>query len=114
MKIKIRKYQPSDYQACRNLFSELKKHHRDIYSDQTIGRKDPGEGIDLYLENKRLHGPWVAIFNEEVIGLIGLLKNDEEAIIEPVIVSSEYRNQGVGKLIIEHLVKEANKIDVRF
>ena len=38
----------------------------------------------------------------------------EEADVEPVVVSSKYRNRGIGKALIDHVVREAKKYNVRF
>jgi GNAT superfamily N-acetyltransferase len=114
MDITIRRYQSSDFEACRSLWAELTQRHRDIYEDPTIGGDDPGSGIELYLKNEHLYGPWVALGNEHVIGLAGILARGEEAEVEPIVVSSQYRSQGIGKILIEHVVQEAKKLGVRF
>lgn len=114
MKIKIRKYQPSDINFCRDLWAELTQRHRDIYNDQNIGGKDPESNFDAYINNKKLRGPWVAEVDGQLVGLTGLLVEGEEADVEPVIVSSKYRNLGIGKILIKHIVQEAKNYKVRF
>ena len=114
MKLKIRKYRSSDIEACRGLWAELTQKHRDIYSDQTIGGKNPGNNFDLYIKKKNLHGPWVAVFDGQVKGLTGLLVEGEEAGVEPAIVSKKYRNQGVGTAMVKHVIEEAKKLGIRF
>ncbi|MDY6842760.1 MAG: GNAT family N-acetyltransferase [Thermodesulfobacteriota bacterium] len=114
MRYKIRKYHPSDIQSCRGLWAELTQRHRDIYNDQTIGGDNPGNLFDLYSKNEKLHGPWVLIKDDQIVGFTGLLVEGEEADVEPVIVSKEYRNQGFGKALIEYAIQEAKNMKIRF
>jgi N-acetylglutamate synthase-like GNAT family acetyltransferase len=114
MELDIRAYTPLDYKICRDLWVELTQHHRDMYEDQTIGGVDPGIGFDSYIKNEKLHGPWIAIIHGEVIGYTGLLIDNIEAEIEPVIVSRQYQHQGVGKLLVERVIKEAEELNVKF
>lgn len=114
MNFKIRKYRSSDIDACRCLWAELTQKHRDIYGDQTIGGQNPGNNFDYYINKANLNGPWVAIFDDQVIGLTGLLVDGEEADVEPAIVSKQYRNQGVGKAMVKHVIEEAKKLGIRF
>jgi N-acetylglutamate synthase-like GNAT family acetyltransferase len=114
MELDIRVYQSSDYKACRILWVELTRYHRDIYEDQAIGGEDPGVGFDSYLKNEKLYGPWVAIINGQIVGFTGLLVDNIEAEIEPVIISKQYQHQGVGKLLVERVIKEAEELKVKF
>lgn len=114
MKPIIRKYKSSDIESCRDLWAELTQRHRDIYKDKTIGGDNPGEIFDSYRNNEKLYGPWVAEINKSVVGLTGLLIEGEEAEIEPVVVSDQYRNKGIGKALIEHAIGEAKKLKIRF
>ena len=114
MKITIRKYQYSDINSCRDLWAELNQRHRDIYNDQNIGGKDPRSYFDTYINNEKLRGPWVAEVDGQIVGITGLLVEGEEADVEPVIVSSKYRNFGIGKILIKHIVQEAKNYKVRF
>jgi len=110
----IRKYQSSDIDSCRSLWTELTQRHRNIYDDQTIGGDNPGSIFDSYINNEKLHGPWVAENSGYVVGLTGLLVEGEQADIEPVVVSEKYRNKGIGKALIEHAIGEAKKLKIRF
>jgi GNAT superfamily N-acetyltransferase len=49
-----------------------------------------------------------------VVGLVGLIFKGEEAEIEPLIVSKDYRGKGIGTKLIETVVSEAKKRRVRF
>jgi GNAT superfamily N-acetyltransferase len=114
IKITIRKYQSSDINSCRDLWTELTQRHRDIYADPTIGGDDPGKGFDLYISNEALLGPWVAEVDGHIVGLTGLLVEGEEADVEPVVVLSKYRNHGIGKTLVEHVIQEAKNNNVLF
>ncbi|MBI1927236.1 GNAT family N-acetyltransferase [Candidatus Poribacteria bacterium] len=114
LEIKIRKYRSSDFDACRSLWIELTCRHREIYGDPTIGGSDPGHFIEPSLSNENLHGPWVAEVSGNVVGLAGLIIQGEEAEVEPVVVSSQYHSQGIGKTLLDYVVDEARKLGVRF
>ncbi len=113
MGVEIRKYRSSDLDACRDLWTQLTKHHREIYDNPTIGGDDPGRAIEHYLANQNLRGPWVAEMNGEIIGLGGLIVHDEDAEMEPLVVRSEYRSQGIGKTLLDYLIREARRMGVR-
>jgi len=110
----LRRYQEPDYDACRALWVELTEHHRRLYDDPAIGGADPGAAIDAYLRDERLCGPWVAVRAGRVVGLAGLLLDREEAEIEPVIVASLHRGQGIGRELVRHLLEQAQGLGVRF
>ena len=78
MEIEIRKYKPSDFVTCRELWGQLTQHHRDIYGDQRIGGEDPGKAFETYLDNQNLRGPWVAKMGGEVVGFSGLIVQGED------------------------------------
>lgn len=103
----IRDYASSDFDACRELWAELALHHRDIYEDTTIGGDDPGAEFERYLHNTRRCGPWVAELQGAVVGLTGLLVEGGWVELEPVIVASRHRGQGIGTLLVERAVQEA-------
>jgi N-acetylglutamate synthase-like GNAT family acetyltransferase len=48
----------------------------------------------------------------KVIGLTGLILEDEEAELEPLVVTEEYRGQGIGRQLAEIVIKQARKIGV--
>lgn len=114
MEVVVRKYEESDLAACRALWAELTQRHRDIYGDPRIGGENPGAHFDSYLEDAKLRGPWVAVVGDEVVGLGGLLVDGEEGEVEPVVVSSRRRSQGIGGVLLRHIVQEARDAGVRF
>lgn len=110
----IRTYSPADFTACRALWDELTQRHRDIYEDQPIGGDDPGAAFEPYLAMKELRGPWVAEVDGKVVGLTDLLLGHgwNEAEIEPVVVSAQYRSQGIGEALVQRAVAEARAAGV--
>lgn len=117
MKITVREYCDSDYDACRALYGEMTKHHADIYGDAAIAGDDPGRGFDEYINRGDRCGSWVADADGQVIGFAGLLDTVGEegtAEIEPVVTSSTSRGEGIGTRLIEHVINEAKIRGFRF
>ncbi len=107
--VKIRSYQDSDKEKCRDLWHELTEHHRNIYDDPTIGGKDPGHFFDEHLARVGPNRIWLAEMEREIVGMIGLIEEDKEAEIEPIIVKREQRHTGIGKMLLEHVIEEAKR-----
>lgn len=114
MSASIREYQPEDSTRCRELWRSLTQRHRDIYDDPTLGGLDPGLEFDQYLENSRLHRLWVAERADQILGLCGLLVQDEESELEPIIVDPEHRNLGVGALLAQRAITESRSLGVKY
>lgn len=103
----LREYLPDDYSACRALWVELTQHHRDLYDAPTIGGDDPGVDLDEYLDMGNRAVSWVATLDGRIVGLAGLLIEDSEAEVEPVIVSQRQRGSGVGSMLVARAIEEA-------
>jgi GNAT superfamily N-acetyltransferase len=112
--LKIRPYTPADLDQCRKLWAELTEHHRNIYSDPSIGGDDPGLHFDEHLARASPEHIWVAEYGGRPVGLVGLIVEDKEAEIEPIIVTPKHRSAGVGRALIAHAVDEAQKLQVRY
>ena len=110
----IRKYQSTDRESCRSLWRELTEWHREIYHDSTIGGAHPEDQFDAHLAKVGAERIWVAVIDSQVKGFIGLILDKEEAEIEPLIVSQLYRNKGIGTKLVETVMSEVNKLDVKF
>lgn len=110
----IRKYQPVDLESCRGLWRELTEWHRKIYEDPSIGGSHPEEYFDRHLARVGADYLWVAVLNTEVVGLTGLIVKDEEAEIEPLIVSQPYRNKSIGSRLVETVIAQARKLGVNY
>ena len=105
----IREYQDNDFESCRKLWEELTQRHRDIYFDPSIGGDDPGSAFERYLRRTDLAGIWVVERDTLVIGMSGLLLDEDEVEIEPIIIRSEFRSQGIGAQLLQRLIIEAKQ-----
>lgn len=114
MTIIIREYKEGDLKSCKLLWIELTQHHRDIYSDQSIGGDDPSVFFERYLQKATLAGLWMAEEDSTVVGMAGLLIDEEQAEIEPIVIRSEFRSRGIGSLLIEKLKMEARQRGVEY
>jgi GNAT superfamily N-acetyltransferase len=112
--VSIREYTPEDLDVCRDLWRALTQRHRDIYGDPSIGGPDPGIEFDKHLSHPRLRKLWVAAVDDEVVGLCGLLVEDVEAELEPIVVRPANRNQGVGAALARHAIAESSRLGMKF
>jgi len=112
----IRPYSPADLESCRMLWVELTQRHREIYEDPTIGGDDPGRYFDQHLAQVGAERIWVAECAGQVVGLFGLIvqEEQEQAEVEPVVVGSAYRGQGIGRELLQRAIAEAAALGVRF
>ena len=96
------------------MWRELTEWHRKIYQDPNIGGKHPEQQFDEHILKVGSERLWVATYNSKVVGLTGLMVEDEEAEIEPLIVSKNYRDKGIGKKLFEVAISEARRLGVKF
>ncbi len=109
----IRQYKQADLESCRSLWTELVQRHRDIYKDQTIGGEEPGLHFDKHLSRVGDENIWVAERDGTVVGMVGLIREDEEE-VEPIVVASEYRNEGIGSMLLERTIEKARELGIRY
>jgi len=114
MSFVVRKYRDADREECRFLWRELTEWHREIYQDSTIGGEHPEDYFDKYLARFGSKHLWVAVDDSKVVGLVGLIVEENEAEIEPLIVSRSYRGKGIGRKLVEQAVSEARQMKVQF
>ena len=114
MSVLIREYQDPDFESCRKLWEELTVRHREIYSDPTIGCDHPGSAFERYLKKPELAGIWVVEKDTGVIGMAGLLMNGTEADVEPIVIQSDSRAQGIGTALLQRLKSEAKQRGVDY
>jgi len=110
----VRPYQPSDRQGCRALWTELAQHHREIYGDPSIGGDDPGLYFDEHLVRVGPERLWVAEHAGQVVGLVGLIVDGQEAEVEPIVVAAACRSEGIGQALVERVVNEARELGIRY
>jgi len=111
--VTIRPYRSDDLEACRSLWVALTERHREIYGDDAIGGPDPGAQFDQHLESVGPDRIWVAEDAGTVIGLTSLIVDGREAEVEPVVVASARRGEGVGRLLVAAVVAQARALGVR-
>jgi ribosomal protein S18 acetylase RimI-like enzyme len=117
MDIKIREYRDSDYTACVALYRELAQRHAEVYEDPSIAAHDFTRVFNEYLGRSDRRGAWVAETDSHVVGLVGLLDRiGEKGVceIEPLVVSSNYRDKGIGSMLVEYTKEEAKTKGYRF
>jgi GNAT superfamily N-acetyltransferase len=112
--VRIRSYAAADLGACRVLWAEMTQHHRELYGDPNIGGDRPGLHFDEHLSRAGAERLWVAECDGQVVGLTGLLLSDEGAEVEPLVVSSAFRRQGVGRALLECALERARDLEVRY
>jgi N-acetylglutamate synthase-like GNAT family acetyltransferase len=108
----VRSYESRDLEGCRELWLELTQWHRDIYHSPNIGGENPGLFFDKHLDQVGSDHIWVAELDGKVIGLTGLLLEDGEGELEPLVVTEEYRSQGIGRQLVEIVIEQARKVGV--
>ncbi len=112
--VTIRPYASADLEPCRALWVDLTQRHRDIYADPSIGGDAPGLYFDRHLARVGADRIWVAEGEGKVLGLVGLMLEDQEAEVEPIVVAPGYRDRGIGRALLDRVVLEAEKLKVRF
>lgn len=117
MEIAIREYKDADYAACITLYKELAQRHAEVYEDPSIAAHDFTCVFDEFLGRSDRQGAWVAEIDGRVVGLVGLLDRvGEKGVceVEPLVVSGEYRNKGIGSKLVEYVKEEAKTKGYRF
>jgi GNAT superfamily N-acetyltransferase len=109
----IRNFEPRDLQDCRALWRELTDWHREIYEDTTIGGDQPEQFFDKHLATIGPKQVWVAVRDLRVVGFVGLILKEDNAEVEPLIVSNRYRGKGIGRCLLEKAVTEARARGVK-
>jgi ribosomal protein S18 acetylase RimI-like enzyme len=108
-KVVVRGYKDKDKEACRGLWSELTQWHRDIYDDSGIGGANPGLYFDEHLKKVGPSKLIVASIGSKVVGLVGYMEGEEEFEVEPLIVSKDCRDKGIGTMLLNEVKKRVAK-----
>ena len=108
----IRRYKPEDLESCRALWVELTDWHRRIYQSPSIGGLDPGRHFDEHLSRVGPEHIWVAEADGRVVGMSGLILGEEEAELEPLVVSESHRGLGIGRQLVEPVIEAARQAEV--
>ncbi|HHY0523005.1 GNAT family N-acetyltransferase [Vibrio parahaemolyticus] len=104
MKIEIRDYVEADAQALWDIhFYTIRNINIRDYSQTQVEAWAP-ERFDLDIWNKRMNGlsPFVAEIDGVIVGYTDLQPN---ALIDHFFCHHEYQGQGVGKALMNHVLK---------
>ena len=108
--IRVRRYTAADSRPVARLFRELSKAHRDLYPGLRVaGSKDPDGWFRRHL--RRYGGKSLRVAEEDgrIVGLVGLIPCRGRGEIEPLIVAKRCRKRGIGRLLVQSVVKEARR-----
>jgi GNAT superfamily N-acetyltransferase len=108
----IRAYESSDLEICRSLWAEMTERHREIYGDPSIGGENPGLEFDDHLSRVGEDSVWVAELGEEVVGLVSLIHDEQQAEVEPLVVASRHRGRGIGRELLAYAIEQAKSLGV--
>ncbi len=108
----IRNYvRESDLQGCALLLRELTEWHREMYQNPPIKWGPIQTDYDRDLDTVDPSLLWVAVQSSRVIGMVGLLLKGsrwgDEAEVEPIMVTREFRGKRIGERLLETAVTEA-------
>jgi ribosomal protein S18 acetylase RimI-like enzyme len=90
----------------------MTQRHRDIYDDPSIGGDNPGLEFDQHLDKVGPKQIWVAALGDQIVGFVSLIHDDQQAEVEPIVISSEHRSQGIGQKLLNHAIKQAKQAGV--
>ena len=108
----VRPFESRDTDACRRLWEELTEWHRQIFDSPEIGGDDPGRAFDEHLAQIGPENVWVAEFEGQVVGLVGLIPGTEPE-LEPIVVTAQHRHRGVGRLLAAAVITAARERGAR-
>ena len=114
MRIIIRNYRANDLDACCSLMAQLARHHALIYGDPSIADHDPVQSFNALISDGQNRAISVGEADGHVVALADLTVSREEAEIEPIVVDTTYRGQGIGTALLVHAVSESKKRGIRF
>jgi GNAT superfamily N-acetyltransferase len=107
--VRIRGYDPSDLDACRQLWVELNEWHRELYASPAIGGDDPGAQFDEHLYRVGAEHIWIAEGEGRPVGMAGMIPSEGESELEPIVVARHWRGRGVGDALARLVVDAARE-----
>jgi GNAT superfamily N-acetyltransferase len=114
LNIRIRSFQQSDMDACRQLWVELTEWHRQIYDSPTIGGDDSGRKFDEHLEHVGADHIWIADSGGTAVGMTGLIPATNDSELEPIVVARDWRGRGVGEVLARTVLAAAREREDRY
>ena len=121
MRIQIVAYSPSESESVDQLFLELQLHEHQFDNLKSTKSENATKYKDELLKSvKNQHGELLlAKIDNKVVGLVGWHLEEEYEFDEPygyisdIVVSKEYRGQGIGKQLLEKAVDHIKEIGVK-
>lgn len=77
-----------------------------MYDDPAIGG-DAGAAFEEYLTQLNLSGMWVAVDEDVVVGFTGLLVRQRHGEVDPLVVTIDRRNSGIGSQLLTAVAEQA-------
>jgi ribosomal protein S18 acetylase RimI-like enzyme len=114
--VRIRGYERSDLDACRQLWVELTEWHRELFASPAIGGDDPGKRFDEHLSRVGTEHVWVAEGNGRLVGMVAVIPStgESELELEPIVVARDSRGRGVGEALARVVIDVVRQRGDRF
>jgi len=104
----IRAYRPTDHRECRLLWAELTAADAGLYGHAV--EDDSGAAFEEYLTRLDLSGMWVAAdVGGGIVGMVGLVLDGRGGQVEPLVVASTRRGEGIGRTLLGHVADHARR-----
>jgi GNAT superfamily N-acetyltransferase len=104
----VRSYRPTDHRECRQLWAEMTAADAGLYG--AVSDDDSGAAFEEYLTRLDLSGMWVAAdVGGGVAGMVGLLLDGRGGEVEPLVVASSRRGEGIGRTLLSHVADQARR-----
>ncbi|WP_432833708.1 GNAT family N-acetyltransferase [Dactylosporangium sp. CA-092794] len=104
----IRAYRPTDHRECRLLWAELTAADAVLYGGRS--GDDSGAAFEEYLTRLDLSGMWVASdAGGAVVGMVGLVLDGRGGEVEPLVVATARRGEGIGRALLAHVADQARR-----
>ena len=69
--------------------------------------KPPGPMLDDYAEHVRNHAAWVTEISDQVIGLLILIDQTDDLLLDNIAVAPSHHGRGIGRALLDFAEQEA-------
>lgn len=105
----VRAYTRADHDQVARLFRQLSRTHRELYRPRTSGRRIPDRWFHSHLRKYGQKSLRVAEEKGRILGVVGIIPHRGRGEIEPLVVAAGSRRRGVGGLLAQAVIREANR-----
>ncbi|MFC5005229.1 GNAT family N-acetyltransferase [Dactylosporangium cerinum] len=92
----------------------MTEEHHHLYPAAPPVGGEPGAAFEEYLTRLDLSGMWVAeILGVGVVGMVGLILDGRGGQVEPLVVASARRHEGIGRALLEQVADQARRRGLR-